>query len=151
MNEPLTEFQRTPVERFWDRLHRTKAIEWAEDEKALRSLRHDNEYCKTLQKRFGRYWDSLYGCDIYGLVARASGECWGKPPLAPKKLQKAPEERKRCAQDLPDTPVPMDLEEGGAWDLTQMAVELDDKDSVSERLATIRDRRLAVLGDAHVV
>ncbi len=48
------------------------------------NLRHQPELAARHQKIFGHVWKSA-GTDVFGLIASAYGEDWGRAPDAPKK------------------------------------------------------------------
>ena len=64
-----------PVENFWERLVRDRAIEFMRSKSFLRSLRQKHDDAKRLQKRFGHVWQE-YDTDIYKLIGSACGENW---------------------------------------------------------------------------
>ena len=74
--ESLDEAWRAPAaETFSRRLREQRARSFMRDPEYLRSLRHNVEGAKQMQKWFGSIWAD-YGTDIYKLIAEACGENW---------------------------------------------------------------------------
>jgi hypothetical protein len=74
--ESLDEAWRAPAaETFLRRLREQRARSFMRDPKYQKSLRHNAEGAKQMQKWFGSIW-AEYGTDIYKLIAEACGENW---------------------------------------------------------------------------
>ena len=72
MEELWTE---TPVQRFWRRLIRDRALEFMHEPKFLTHLRYHNAGAVDYQKKFGEVW-AEHGTNIYKLLAETHGENW---------------------------------------------------------------------------
>jgi len=74
--ESLDEAWREPAaEAFLRRLREQRARSFMRDPEYLKSLRHNAEGAKQMQRWFGSIW-AEYGTDIYKLIAEACGENW---------------------------------------------------------------------------
>ena len=62
--------------RFWRKLIRSRAQEFAENKTFLQSLRYNPKLAASMQKRFGRVWAETHGADVYKLIGNAFGENW---------------------------------------------------------------------------
>ena len=61
--------------RFWRRLIRERAHEFAANTERLRKLRYEPEKAADSQKRFGKAWREM-NTNVYKLIAGAYGESW---------------------------------------------------------------------------
>ena len=64
-----------PVENFWKRLIRQRAIEFMRCPEYLKGLRFDYDRALSDQKRFGGIWEES-GTNVFQLIAEAHGETW---------------------------------------------------------------------------
>ncbi len=95
--ESLDEAWRAPAaETFLRRLREQRARSFMRDPEYLKSLRHNAEGAKQMQKWFGSIW-AEYGTDIYKLIAEACGENWDMEDE--QKSEFARETAKKAATD----------------------------------------------------
>jgi hypothetical protein len=64
-----------PVQRFWKRLIRERAVDFMQSPVYLKPLRYDYERARRDQARFGHIW-AEHGTNVYKLIAGAYGENW---------------------------------------------------------------------------
>ena len=83
----------TPAEKFLSRLRHSRARHFMRDREYMKSLRHNYEAAKTMQRWFGEIWET-YGTNVFQLIAEAHGESWDAedeekhaPAREPKKSQ----------------------------------------------------------------
>jgi len=93
----LDEAWRAPAaETFLRRLREQRARSFMRDPEYLKSLRHNAEGAKQMQRWFGSIW-AEYGTDIYKLIAEACGENWDMEDE--QKSEFARETAKKAATD----------------------------------------------------
>jgi len=83
----------SPAEKFISGLRHSRARHFMRNQDFMRSLRHNYEAAKSMQREFGEIWET-YGTNVFQLIAEAHGESWDAedeekhaPAREPKKTQ----------------------------------------------------------------
>jgi hypothetical protein len=65
----------SPAEKFISELRRSRARHFMRNRDFMKSLRHNYEAAKDMQRSFGEIWET-YGTNVFQLIAEAHGESW---------------------------------------------------------------------------